>query len=76
MLLLPKGQRLLVHARAAWLDRVRAQLAKIEKQEGGLQYWTGVARNDITEPSHGKLPAEMTSDELEHELERRKKYPY
>lgn len=37
---------------------------------------TGVAAvvDTLTEPAHGKRPDEMTNDELEREIERRRKY--
>jgi hypothetical protein len=61
---------------SALARRLDDQLAAIEQAGGAASRrdWTELICRDISEPSHGKLPHEMSEDELHRELERRKKY--
>lgn len=59
-----------------WLDRLREQLHRIKLTEGASEanYWTAATREAITEPTDGKGADEMNADEIDRELERRRKY--
>jgi hypothetical protein len=59
---------------SALARRLDKQLAAIEQAGGAASRrdWTEQTCREISEPSHGKLPQEMSDDELHRELERRK----
>ena len=60
-----------------FLAQIRDRLREVEGEKGhGPPWfpWIQLAWEYLIEPSHGKRPQEMSRDELEHEIERRRKY--
>jgi hypothetical protein len=59
-----------------FLARINDRLREVELEEGDAPWisWRQIAWEYITEPVHGKRVSEMTPDELEHEIERLRKY--
>jgi hypothetical protein len=51
-------------------------LDEIERSEGIKKRlsWERDVVSELTEPNHDKLPNEMTNDELEREIDRRRRY--
>ncbi|HEX5173656.1 MAG TPA: hypothetical protein VFV91_05875 [Gaiellaceae bacterium] len=61
----------------AFLVRISDQLREIECEEGRGPAWFPTRQmvwEDLIEPRGAKRPEEMSADELEHEIERHRKY--